>query len=76
MRVKLTDGQRDMLVLVGSQRTIRSGLKGHLVGDGWRRLDRLVELGLVKRLGFGAHQITLAGRTALSQHEDDGEGGR
>jgi hypothetical protein len=30
----------------------------------------------VKRLGFGAHQITLAGRTALSQHEDDGEGGR
>jgi hypothetical protein len=63
--MKLTEAQREMLKLVGSQHTIRSGLKGHLVGDGWRRLDRLVSLGLVRRFSFGAHQITDAGRAAL-----------
>lgn len=65
----LTEAQVKMLALVGSQHTIRSGLKGHLVGEGWRRLDRLVELGLVERLAFGAHRITPAGREALAQSQ-------
>ncbi len=65
--MKLTPSQETMLQLVGSQATIRSALKGHLAGDGWRRLDRLVELGLVERLGFGAHRITTAGRAALKE---------
>lgn len=65
-RVKLTEKELHMLRLVGSQATIRSGLKGHLVGDGWRVLDRIVAMGLVRSLGFGAHQITDAGRHALA----------
>lgn len=66
---KLTEAQRDMLTLVSSQKTIRGGLRGVLAGEGWRRLDRLVELGLVERLAFGAHQITAAGRTAIAKAE-------
>lgn len=69
MSEKLTKAMRDMLRLVGSQHTIRSGLKGHLASDGWKRLDRLVFLGLVESLSFGAHRITPAGRAALSKDE-------
>jgi hypothetical protein len=68
----LTKAQRELLALVGSQHTIRTGLKMHLAGDGWRVLDQLAAHGLVRHAGFGAYQITEAGRSALLKGEDDG----
>jgi hypothetical protein len=66
--VKLTKAQRSLLEIVEQWHGLT---KSALPGRDWGRLDRLVEMGLVRRAERARYVATDAGRLALQGQSHD-----